>query len=139
MMELNGPEAVAKQGVRHADPQVSLHSILAALPQGTMLPAGWLLERISGQGGVAASTHADTLSAQEFGEQRVPRRTADWVREKCAEGWFEGAYKEGGEWRIPRAALTQQVPRSRSAQQISTINKDARPARRGGVPSYPSW
>ena len=139
MTELNGFEAVASQGVRYADPQVSLHAILSALPQGTMLPAGWLLERILGQGGVAASAHAETLSAQEFGDQRVPHRTADWVREKCAKGWFEGAYKDGGEWRIPRAALTQDGPRSRAAQRTSVIPDAPRAARQGGAPTHPRW
>lgn len=139
MTELNGFEAVASQGVRYADPQVSLHAILAALPQGTMLPVGWVLERISGQGGLVASTHAETLSAQEFAEQRVPRRTADWVREKCAKGWFEGAYKDGGEWRIPRAALTQDGPRSRAAQRTSAIPDAPRAGRQGAAPTHPRW
>lgn len=139
MTELNGPEAVAHHGVRHADPYVPLHAILSALPQGTMLPAGWLLERISAQGGVAGLANADTLSAQEFGDQRVPRRTADWVREKCAKGWFAGAYKDGGEWRIPRAALTQDGPRSRVAHRTSAIPDAPRAARQGGAPTYPRW
>jgi len=137
-MEMNGMASRGTESVRRFDPDVPLHAILSALPEGTMLPAGWVLARIAGTG-ASTGSRAATLSAQEFGDQRVPRRTADWVRQQCAEGRIEGAFKDGGEWRIPLSALTQQIPRSRSAQQIPTINNDARPARQGGVPTYPRW
>lgn len=137
-MEMNGSAGRETASVRRFDPDVPLQAILSALPEGTMLPAGWVLARIAGTT-ASAGSHERTLSAQEFGDQRIPRRTADWVRQQCAEGRIEGAFKDGGEWRVPVSALTQQIPRSRSAQQIPTINSDARPARHGGVPTYPRW
>ncbi len=139
MIELNSPTARANDTVRQLDPQVPLRALLSALPAGTMLPASWVLERISVHGVTSAGSHAETLSVQEFAEQRVPRRTPDWVREKCADGIIDGAFKDGGEWRIPVAALTQQIPRAR-ADATGGVSQDAMPATRAsGAPTYPRW
>jgi hypothetical protein len=120
-------------------PAASLTAILSELPGDTMVPAAWVLERIELQQRVGSDVNEDTLSAQEFADLRQPRRTADWVREKCAAGWFVGAYKDGGGWRIPRAALTAKGPRSH--QSDNTTSHDLRPtaSRQDGVQAYPRW
>ena len=139
MIELNGPAVRANDAVRFAGRHAPLHAILSALPAATMVPAGWVLEQIVGQGGASAASHAETLSVQEFAEQRVPRRTPDWVREKCADGSIDGAFKDGGEWRIPRAALTQQIPRSRAGVSVGS-SKNAKPSQRAsGAPTHLRW
>lgn len=137
MTELNGADVEATQVGSKAHPHVSLHAILSALPQETMLPAGWVLERIAGSSASAASLQG-TLSAQEFGDQRVPRRTADWVRQQCAEGRIEGARKDGGEWRVPISSLA--LPLRPRAGEIGAASYDASSTdRSNGAPIYPRW
>lgn len=87
----------------------SLKEILEALPPDTLLPVRWILERLSREPHMYGANH-HTLTAQEFGERRRPTRTADWVRQQCAEGRIAGAFKDGGEWRVPVAALDQVAP-----------------------------
>lgn len=115
----------------------SLAAMLAVLPPDTLLPVRWLRERLALESNSEAGLR-DTMSAQEFGACRHPRRTADWVREKCALGWFEGAYKDGGEWRIPRAALQEQSSRAIEAQRSSGRSDDTGTARSDGS-RYPLW
>lgn len=133
-----GVSSQEKEPVRSFDADVSLRAILAALPEDTMLPAGWVLARIAGRESQRAGSVPDTLNAQEFGEQRVPRRTADWVREKCAEGRFDGAHKDGGEWRIPRSALQTKVPRARS-NQLPGGQTETPDGRQRRLPAFPRW
>lgn len=129
-------EGKATRGPQAAAP---LQVILASLPATTMLPAGWVLERLTSGSSPAGHAKEGTLSAQEFGDLRLPRRTADWVREKCAEGCIDGAYKDGGEWRIPRAALDQPIqPRSRVAS-VEPMNARTSHRAKSGAPAFPRW
>lgn len=117
----------------------SLATILAALPPDTLLPVRWLREQLALDANVEA-TRGGTVSAPEFGALRRPPRTADWVREKCALGVIKGAFKDGGEWRVPRAALTEPPSSARedgpqrSAQQGSDPETPPK-----GRSRYPRW
>lgn len=103
----------------NADPELSVRMLLSALPPMTLLPAGWLRERLDAEDGPAGASgvprgdaaHADLalpefLTAAEFGARRMPRRSADWVREQCARKRLADAYKEGGVWYIPSKLLS---------------------------------
>jgi hypothetical protein len=100
--------AAADAGSRFsAREAMSLRTLLASLPPETRLPAGWLLERLPSEHTASRqSFRVELLSAEEFGSRRVPKRSADWVREQCVAGVFTGAYKEGGKWVIPSTELT---------------------------------
>lgn len=139
MIELNGSAVRANEAVRNVERHAPLQAILSALPAATMVPAGWVLEQIVGVGGASVTSHTETLSVQEFAMQRVPRRTPDWVREKCADGSIDGAFKDGGEWRIPRSALTQQIPRSRAGASGGTSKNSMPSPRVSGAPTHLRW
>lgn len=89
-----------------ANESVSLRTLLASLPPETRLPVGWLLARLDDRGTPPIQkAEVELLSAEEFGTRRVPKRSADWVREQCVAGLFATAYKEGGRWVIPSDEL----------------------------------
>lgn len=115
----------------------SLWELLDALPPDTLLPVRWIQERLSLEPHADGGRH-DTLSAQEFGARRRPTRTADWVRQQCAEGRIEGAFKDGGEWRVPRSALVQ-APAHRVDSRGSAQSPDASAAPPRGTSRYPRW
>lgn len=137
MAKSNGAEA--HESTNADVPRTSLKAILESLPEGTLLPAGWLLERMAQHQLKGDDASAGTLSAQEFGDLRDPARSADWVREKCAQGAFEGAFKDGGEWRVPRAALTQEVLRSSRSNRDMATGETAMRAGRQGAPAHARW
>lgn len=143
MTQLDGTctHGTADEGktVGGSQPAPPLEVILAALPENTMLTAGWVLARLTSGGASGGGTRDGTVSAQEFGDLRVPRRSADWVRDRCAEGRIEGAYKDGGEWRIPRAALTQPIQQQAPRESVvPTIERSSRRAK-SGAPAFPRW
>lgn len=49
------------------------------------------------------------LTAREYGARRVPRRSADWVRDACLRQRIPGAVRMGKEWMIPEAALMSEL------------------------------
>ena len=127
------------------DSELPIRMVLAALPPMTLLPAGWLRDRLDAEDeaagaasmasaaapGVDASLAA-FLTAAEFGARRVPRRSADWVREQCARGRLADAYKEGGAWYIPAKLLTTRpTPEDKSAWPQPKWLKGSRGRRNG--------
>lgn len=132
------PSAIDARRTVQDDPRApSLVAILSALPPDTLLPVRWLLERLSLEGEAGVQRHG-TLSAQEFGALRRPPRTADWVREKCALGEIAGAFKDGGEWRVPQSALHQQPSRPHEPSPSAGDQGRSTGVRADG-PRYPRW
>ena len=126
---------------------VPLRALLASLPPETPLPAGWLLERLHPEHTAPTqSFEVKLLSAEEFGSRRVPKRSADWVREQCVAGVFAGAYKEGGKWVIPSTELTlRPAPRDQAVSDERDVSDAGGREASGGARAraargkYPRW
>lgn len=129
-----------------ADGVLPLETLLRGLPPRTRLPAGWVLQRLAEErahaetrrtaaaearsGDAAAPAESAWLTTKEFGALHVPRRTAEWVADRCRDGSIPGADKNGdGTWRVPRAALGTPVRRRRSAAGVCGTAADARRGR----------
>lgn len=135
-----------------------LAALLIELPAETLLPAAWLLARLTdgdpaptSDGDHAREGHgaARFLSAEQYGQRRVPARSADWVRRRCAAGLLPGAFKAEGEWVVPVDAETGSSdpdpapPTDRAAAPVARRHEatPARPSKRRtpSAPRYPRW
>lgn len=134
----------------------TLEELLCELPDDLAVPVRWVRHRLEldrrRTSGVrrldqkatpisAAESHAE-LSAEEYGNRRVPQRTAEWVRDACRAGTIPGARKDGLAWLIPVSALAQEQHRARiSRGRLSRdgIGKPAVPRQDRGAQAHARW
>jgi hypothetical protein len=90
----------------------SLVQLLAELPDGALLPVGWLRAQL---GAEPAERLADLTLSEVAALQN---RSISTVRTWCGSGALEGAYRlNNREWRVPPAALRRFLDRQ-SAKKV---------------------
>ena len=79
---------------------MSLRDALADLPDGAMVPVGWIREQL---GTEAEETRIADLSVQEVADEldRAPSTIRGWL----GDGKLDGYRFRGNEWRVPRESL----------------------------------
>ncbi len=103
-------------------PNVPCETLVAVLPDDVVVPIRWIRERMAADQRLRALAVAAAavsvpepqvgpgmLTAKEFGERRIPSRSAEWVQDQCRAGRVAGAQKDGHAWMIPAAALVSET------------------------------
>lgn len=88
---------------------MTLRDALADLPDGAMVPVGWIREQL---GTEAEETRIADLSVQEVADEldRAPSTIRGWL----GEGTLDGYRLQGREWRVPRESLRAFLEEERS-------------------------
>jgi len=122
---------------------VTLRELLAGLPPGAMVPAGWVLEHLPAEP-QGTSVPPGDLSVADVGRQLG--RSTSTVRAWVEAGRFPGAYKLPGDpkhaaWRIPAGAL--EAFRQAATVALTPIDAPVRrfapPRPTGETPDLSAW
>lgn len=106
---------------------VGFSELVAEMPDDAFVPIRWVRQRLAAEAAlrdsrarpseatretagpaeraVTSEQGTHEISAEEYGQRRSPRRSAEWVRDACRAGRIPSARKDGREWMIPEGAV----------------------------------